>query len=113
GALCSPPYRLCRTRAESFLSSSPASRLRTRLMASPAAAPAAKFTQVEAARQSLIAISQSVPEFGAPVARPPSGGMEPGHEDGAEQRYRGKLISISNQSPDARPATCPPKNAAA
>ncbi|CAL5025720.1 unnamed protein product [Urochloa decumbens] len=84
-----------------------------RLMASPAAAPAAKFTQVEAARQSLIAISQSVPEFGAPVARPPSGGMESGHDDGAEQRYRAKLISISNQSPGARPAPCPPKNAAA
>ncbi|CAO2036280.1 unnamed protein product, partial [Urochloa humidicola] len=88
-------------------------RLRTRSMASPAAAPAAKFTQVEAARQSLIAISQSVPEFGAPVARPPNGGMEHGHDDGAEQGYRAKLISISNQSPDARPVPCPPNNAAA
>ncbi|RCV35155.1 hypothetical protein SETIT_7G217300v2 [Setaria italica] len=85
----------------------------TRLMASPAAAPAAEFTQMEAARQSLIAISQSVPEIGAPVVRSPNGGMEHGHDDRAEQRYRAKLISISNQSPDARPAPCLPKNAAA
>lgn len=82
-------------------------------MASPAAAPAAEFTQMEAARQSLIAISQSVPEIGAPVVRSPNGGMEHGHDDRAEQRYRAKLISISNQSPDARPAPCLPKNAAA
>ncbi|EES11339.1 hypothetical protein BDA96_06G214500 [Sorghum bicolor] len=85
-------------------------------MASPGAA---KFTQMEAARQSLIAISQSVPEIGAPVIRPPSGGVggcgmdENGHEDVAEQRYRAKLISISNQSPDARPTPCPPKTGAA
>ncbi|KAF8651751.1 hypothetical protein HU200_063267 [Digitaria exilis] len=87
----------------------------TRLMASPAAAPASEFTTVEAARQSLIAISQSVPEIeAAVVARPPSGGgMKSERDDGAEQRYRNKLISISNQSPDARPALCPPKNAAA
>ncbi|OEL28483.1 hypothetical protein BAE44_0010498 [Dichanthelium oligosanthes] len=77
-------------------------------MASPA-----EFTQLEAARQSLIAISQSDPEIGAPVIRPPNGGMENGHSDGAEQGYRAKLISISNQSPDARPAPCPPKNGAA
>jgi hypothetical protein len=71
---------------------------------------------MEAARQSLIAISQSVPEIEAPVIRPPNGGGgidENGHEDVAEQRYRAKLISISNQSPDARPTLCPPKNGAA
>lgn len=82
------------------------------------ASPPAEFTQLEAARQSLIAISQSVPDIGAPVIRPPDGsgiGMENGHEDVAEQRYRAKLISISNQSPDARPTPCPcpPKNGAA
>ncbi|KAG2568359.1 hypothetical protein PVAP13_7NG312100 [Panicum virgatum] len=79
------------------------------------ASPASEFTQLEAARRSLIAISESVPEIiGAPVARPPHGGMESGHSDGAEQRHRAKLISISNQSPDARPAPCPrPNNAAA
>jgi hypothetical protein len=68
---------------------------------------------MEAARRSLIEISQSVPEIEAPVVRPPNGGMEYGHDGGAEQRYREKLISISNQSPDARPTPCPPKNAAA
>ena len=50
-----------------------------------------------AVRRSLIAISESVPEIiGAPVAGPPHGGMESGHSDGAEQRHRAKLISISN-----------------
>ncbi|CAD6259837.1 unnamed protein product [Miscanthus lutarioriparius] len=87
------------------------------LMASPGAAAPAEFTQMEAARQSLIAISQSIPEIGAPVIRPPNGGGsgmdENGHEDVAEQRYRAKLISISNQSPDARPTPCPSKNGAA
>jgi hypothetical protein len=89
----------------------------TQSMASPTAAAApAEFTQMEAARQSLIAISQSVPEVGAPVVSPPSGGRgmdENGHEDVAERRYRAKLISISNQSPDARPTTCPRNNGAA
>lgn len=95
----------------------------TQSMASPTAAAApAEFTQMEAARQSLIAISQSVPEVGAPVVSPPSGGGgggrgmdENGHEDVAERRYRAKLISISNQSPDARarPTTCPRNNGAA
>ncbi|KAJ1272522.1 hypothetical protein BS78_06G208000 [Paspalum vaginatum] len=80
-------------------------------MASPAAAPG-EFTQLEAARQSLIAISQSAPEIGAP-SRPSNGGMENGHDGVTEQRYRAKLISISNQSPDARPTPCPPKNGAA
>jgi len=89
----------------------------TQLMASPGAAAPAEFTQMEAARQSLIAISQSVPEIGAPVIRPRNGGGggmdDNGHDDVAEQRYRAKLISISNQSPDARPTPCPPKNGAA
>lgn len=77
-------------------------------MASPAAAPT-EFTQ-EAARQSLIEISQSVPEVGAALnVKSPNGGMADGQDDGA--KYRSKLISISNLSPDA-PA-CPPKNGAA
>ncbi|KAL6838882.1 hypothetical protein ACP4OV_031318 [Aristida adscensionis] len=83
-------------------------------MASPAAAAKAEFTQREAARQSLIAISQSVPEIGArlPVRSPDGGVMANGPargKDGAEN-YRAKLISISNDdaSPDARPAACPP-----
>uniref|UniRef100_A0A0A8Z377 Uncharacterized protein n=1 Tax=Arundo donax TaxID=35708 RepID=A0A0A8Z377_ARUDO len=87
----------------------------TWLMASPAAAPT-EFTQLEAARQSLIAISQSVPEIGAPLVgiRSPLGGMENGHDGGAaDEKYRAKLISISSQSPDARPTPCLAKNAAA
>ncbi|WVZ86902.1 hypothetical protein U9M48_033617 [Paspalum notatum var. saurae] len=82
------------------------------LMASPAAAPA-EFKKLEAARQSLIAISQSAPEIRAPAIRPSKGGMENGQDGVAEQRNRAKLISISNQSPDARPMPCPPKNGAA
>ncbi|TVU03902.1 hypothetical protein EJB05_39517, partial [Eragrostis curvula] len=83
-------------------------------MASPAAAPT-EFTPRDAARQSLIAISQSLPEFGAPLAgiRSPDGGMADAHDAVADDKYRTKLISISNQSPDARPAPRPAKNAAA
>ncbi|KAL6651289.1 hypothetical protein ACP70R_010214 [Stipagrostis hirtigluma subsp. patula] len=86
----------------------------TWLMASPAAA-SGEFTQQEAARQSLIAISQSVPEIGAQLAvRSPDGGMANVHDEGvAAEKYRTKLISISNQSPDARPAPCPTKNGVA
>ncbi|GJN01910.1 hypothetical protein PR202_ga19214 [Eleusine coracana subsp. coracana] len=74
-------------------------------MASPAAAPA-EFTQQDAARQSLIAISQSPPELGSPI-RSPDGGMADAHHAAADDKYRTKLISISNQSPDARPTPCP------
>lgn len=77
------------------------------LMASPAAAPTG-FTQLDAARQSLIAISQSLPELGAPTRSPVDGGMADAHDvTGADEKYRTKLISISNQSPDARPTPCP------
>ncbi|GJN26593.1 hypothetical protein PR202_gb14537 [Eleusine coracana subsp. coracana] len=75
-------------------------------MASPAAAPA-EFTQQDAARQSLIAISsQSPPESGSPI-RSPDGGMADAHHAAADDKYRTKLISISNQSPDARSTPCP------
>lgn len=83
------------------------------LMASPASPR--EFTQ-EAARQSLIAISRSVPAAGEAVnIKSPSGAMVNGHhhdDDGAE-KYRSKLISISNLSPDAQPTPCSPKDTAA
>ncbi|BAF15612.1 uncharacterized protein [Oryza sativa Japonica Group] len=82
-------------------------------MASPASPR--EFTQ-EAARQSLIAISRSVPAAGEAVnIKSPSGAMVNGHhhdDDGAE-KYRSKLISISNLSPDAQPTPCSPKDTAA
>ncbi|GJN27292.1 hypothetical protein PR202_gb15305 [Eleusine coracana subsp. coracana] len=64
-------------------------------MASRAAAPA-EFTQQDAARQSLIGISQSPPKLGSP-----DGGMAHAHHAAADGKYRTKLIPISNQSPDA------------
>jgi hypothetical protein len=75
-------------------------------MASPAAAPT-DFTQLDAARASLIAISQSLPEFGAPTSRSPDGSMADAHDAGGDEKYRTKLISISNQSADARLTPCP------
>ncbi|KAF0892195.1 hypothetical protein E2562_014788 [Oryza meyeriana var. granulata] len=79
-------------------------------MASPASPR--EFTQ-EAARQSLIAISRSVPAVGEALnIKSPNGAMVNGHDDGAE-KYRSKLISISNMSPDAQPTPCPPKDTAA
>uniref|UniRef100_A0A0D9W8S2 Uncharacterized protein n=1 Tax=Leersia perrieri TaxID=77586 RepID=A0A0D9W8S2_9ORYZ len=80
-------------------------------MASPAASPR-EFTQ-EAARQSLIAISSSVPAVGEALnIKSPSASMANGHNDGAE-KYRSKLISISNLSPDAQPPSSPKDTAAA
>ncbi|KAL5215979.1 hypothetical protein ABZP36_007380 [Zizania latifolia] len=71
-----------------------------------------EFTH-EAARQSLIAISRSVPAMGEALSiKSPNGVMANGHDDGAE-KYRSKLISISNLSPDAQPPPCSPKNTAA
>lgn len=80
------------------------------MMASPAAPT--ECTQ-EAARQSLIAISQSVPETPSPpnpkVKSPSTPAVNENHDDGAE-KYRSKLISISYLSPDVQPTPCPPKN---
>ncbi|KAG8082948.1 hypothetical protein GUJ93_ZPchr0014g46700 [Zizania palustris] len=90
--------------------SSPVSRKTFWLMASSAAPT--EFTQ-EAARQSLIAISRSVPAMGEALSiKSPNGVMADGHDDGAD-KYRSKLISISNLSPDAQPTPCSPKNTAA
>jgi hypothetical protein len=75
------------------------------LMASPAAAPT-ELTQLDAARASLIATSQSRPEFGAPT-RSPDGSMADAHDAGGDEKYRTKLISISSHSADARLAPCP------
>uniref|UniRef100_A0A0E0K3T8 Uncharacterized protein n=1 Tax=Oryza punctata TaxID=4537 RepID=A0A0E0K3T8_ORYPU len=81
-------------------------------MASPTAPTATEFTQ-EAARQSLIEISQSLPEKPSAqnleVKSPSPRAADEAHEDGAE-KYRSKLISISYLSPDAQPTPCPPKN---
>ncbi|KAG8059820.1 hypothetical protein GUJ93_ZPchr0002g24066 [Zizania palustris] len=70
-------------------------------MASPAAPT--EFSQ-EAARQSLMEISQSLPETPSPpnpeVKSPSVRATNENHEDGAE-KYRSKLISISDSSPDS------------
>ncbi|KAL5214789.1 hypothetical protein ABZP36_003941 [Zizania latifolia] len=77
----------------------------------PVSAPT-EFTQ-EAARQSLIAISRSVPAIGEALnIKSPNGVMANGHDEGVA-KYRSKLISISNLSPDAQPAPCSPKDTAA
>ncbi|CAM0944800.1 unnamed protein product [Alopecurus aequalis] len=79
-------------------------------MASPAAA---EFTQ-ETARQSLIAISQSLPEAGSPRnsnVKPPSTPVANGYQDDGAANCRSKLMSISDlSSPDALPTPCPPKS---
>uniref|UniRef100_J3M0V4 Uncharacterized protein n=1 Tax=Oryza brachyantha TaxID=4533 RepID=J3M0V4_ORYBR len=77
-------------------------------MASPASPR--EITQ-EAARRSLIAISRSVPAAGEALnIKLPDGGMANGHDDGGAEKYRSKLISISNLSPDGQPTPCPPKD---
>jgi 2-methylcitrate dehydratase PrpD len=85
-------------------------------MASPAAsAAAAEFTQ-ETARQSLIAISQSLPEAGSlrnSNVKPLSTPVANGYQDAGAANCRSKLMSISDlSSPDALPTPCPPKNIA-
>ncbi|KQK00832.1 uncharacterized protein LOC100830018 [Brachypodium distachyon] len=79
-------------------------------MASPAAS--AEFAR-ETARQSLIAISQSVPDLPNPKVKPPSTPVANGYHDDGADNCRSKLISISDLScPDALPTPCPPKNVA-
>ncbi|KQJ84283.1 uncharacterized protein LOC100824255 [Brachypodium distachyon] len=84
-------------------------------MASPATPTEPTGTQEEAdARQSLMGISRSVPEAGAALSGklPHNGRVGNGQDDGgAADKYRSMLMSISNQSPDARqpsPTPCPP-----
>ncbi|KAJ1280449.1 hypothetical protein BS78_04G233500 [Paspalum vaginatum] len=80
-------------------------------MASPSAP--AELSQ-EAARQSLIAISQSVPEKTSPqtVKTPPST-AENGKLGDEVDKYRSKLMSITDLSSDAQPTQCPPKDVTA
>lgn len=85
-------------------------------MASPATPTQSTGAKEEAAaRQSLIGISQSIPAAGEALSvKSPNGRMEHGQDDtGAADKYRSMLMSISNQSPEARQATpCPHSNAA-
>ncbi|KAM0897943.1 hypothetical protein ACQ4PT_022238 [Festuca glaucescens] len=86
-------------------------------MASPARPTESVGTTQEeaAARQSLIGISQCVPAAGEALSvKSPNGHMEHGgHDDnGATDKYRSMLMSIANQSPEARqqPTPCPHTN---
>ncbi|XBI58487.1 uncharacterized protein [Aegilops tauschii subsp. strangulata] len=120
-----PPYRLFPS-AEKLpcslrllrLSSSPASAPSAlgNWMASPKTPTQSTGAQEEAAaRQSLIGISQSTPAAGEALSvKSPNGRMEHGQDDsGAADKSRSMLMSISNQSPEARQATpCPHSNAA-
>ncbi|CAM0903103.1 unnamed protein product [Alopecurus aequalis] len=86
-------------------------------MASPARpTESTGATQEEAAaRQSLMGISQSVPAAGEALSAP-NGRMEHGAQDdsGAADKYRSMLMSIANQSPEARqPTPCPHSNGVA
>ncbi|RLN09421.1 hypothetical protein C2845_PM11G29640 [Panicum miliaceum] len=77
-------------------------------MASPSA-----LTELsrEAARQSLIAISQSVPETPSPqTVKTPTSTAENGKLDDGADKYRSKLMSITDLSSDAQPMPCPPKD---
>uniref|UniRef100_A0A0A9EF09 Uncharacterized protein n=1 Tax=Arundo donax TaxID=35708 RepID=A0A0A9EF09_ARUDO len=77
-------------------------------MASPSAPT--EFSQ-EAARKSLIAISQSVPETASPQeVKTPIPAAENGKLDDGADKYRSKLMSITDLSSDAQPVQCPPKN---
>ncbi|KAL6634937.1 hypothetical protein ACP70R_027608 [Stipagrostis hirtigluma subsp. patula] len=77
-------------------------------MASPSAPTE---SSQEAARKSLIAISQSVPETAsAQKVSTPISAAENGKQDDGADKYRSKLISISDLSPDAQPTQCPPEN---
>ncbi|PUZ77142.1 hypothetical protein GQ55_1G346900 [Panicum hallii var. hallii] len=65
----------------------------------------------EAARQSLIAISQSVPETPSPqTVKTPTSTAENGKLDDGADKYRSKLMSITDLSSDAQPMPCPPKD---
>ncbi|KAM0849704.1 hypothetical protein ACQ4PT_053570 [Festuca glaucescens] len=86
-------------------------------MASPAkpTEPTGTTQEEAAARQSLMGISQSVPAAGEALSvKSPNGHMEHAGQDdsGAEDKYRSMLMSIANQSPEARqqPTPCPHTN---
>ncbi|XBJ04385.1 hypothetical protein VPH35_023329 [Triticum aestivum] len=85
-------------------------------MASPTTPTKSTGAQEEAAaRQSLIGISQSIPAAGEALSvKSPNGRTEHGQDDsGAADKSRSMLMSISNQSPEARqPTPCPHSNAA-
>jgi hypothetical protein len=77
-------------------------------MASPSAAT--EFSQ-ETARKSLIAISQSIPESPSPQeVKTPASTEENGKLDDGADKYRSKLMSITDLSSDAQPTQCPPEN---
>ena len=80
-------------------------------MASPARPTECTGTTQDeaAARQSLMGISQSVPAAEEALGVT-NGRMEDGGKDdkGAADKYRSMLMSIANQSPEARqPPPCP------
>ncbi|GJN21899.1 hypothetical protein PR202_gb09422 [Eleusine coracana subsp. coracana] len=76
-------------------------------MASPTAPT--EFSR-ETARKSLIAISQSIPETPSPQeVKTPISTADGKLDDGAD-KYRSKLMSITDLSSDAQPTQCPPKN---
>ncbi|CAN6274867.1 unnamed protein product, partial [Urochloa humidicola] len=78
------------------------------------ASPSAPTDSQEAARQSLIAISQSVPETPSPqTEKTPSSTAENGKLDDGADKYRSKLMSITDLSSDAQPTPCPPKDVTA
>ncbi|NP_001307174.1 uncharacterized protein LOC100276079 [Zea mays] len=81
-------------------------------MASPS--PTEEFSR-EAARQSLIAISESTPETPSPqtVRTPPISSAENGKPGDGADKFRSKLMSITDLSSDAQPAQCPPEDVAA
>ncbi|CAD6242906.1 unnamed protein product [Miscanthus lutarioriparius] len=81
-----------------------------RLMASPSPTEFSK----ETARQSLIAISQSIPETPSPqTVKTPISSAENGKLGDGADKFRSKLMSITDLSSDAQPAQCPPKDVAA
>ncbi|XP_047070136.1 uncharacterized protein LOC124678262 [Lolium rigidum] len=89
-------------------------------MASPARPTESTGTPQEeaAARQSLMGISQSVPAAGEALSdKSTNGHMEHGGQDNtaAADKYRSMLMSIANQSPEARqqPTPCPHTNGVA
>jgi hypothetical protein len=81
-----------------------------RLMASPSPT---EFSR-EAARQSLIAISQTIPETPSPeTVKAPISIAENGKLGDGADKFRSKLMSITDLSSDAQPAQCPPEDIAA
>jgi hypothetical protein len=77
-------------------------------MASPSAAT--KFSQ-ETGRKSLIAISQSIPGSPSPQeVKTLISTAENGKFDDGANKYRSKLMSITNLSSDAQPTQRRPEN---